>query len=42
MRPEDDKRGPHKPALLRIAENGGGVVVFDEAACGITSLERSE
>lgn len=31
-----------KKARLALAENGGGVIGFDEAACAITILERHE
>ncbi len=29
-----------KEPRLALAENGGGVIGFDEAACGVTILER--
>lgn len=33
-----DRQQPH--AVVGLAENGGGVVGFDEAACAVTILER--
>ncbi|MGE0733747.1 MAG: thiolase family protein [Alphaproteobacteria bacterium] len=37
-----DEAGPRqvKNARLALAENGGGVIGFDEAACAVTVLER--
>jgi hypothetical protein len=31
-----------KGAALALAENGGGVMGFDEAACSVTILEKSQ
>ena len=33
-----DRQQPQ--ALIGLAENGGGVIGFDEAACAVTILER--
>jgi hypothetical protein len=33
-----ERQQPH--AVVGLAENGGGVIGFDEAACAVTILER--
>jgi acetyl-CoA acetyltransferase len=39
LRGEAGPRQVHEPRIA-LAENGGGVMGFDEAACGVTILER--
>jgi hypothetical protein len=41
LRGEAGERQARK-ARIALAENGGGVIGFDEAACAITILEKVE